>query len=306
MNTLHGRVRRQGFTLIELLVVIAIIAVLIGLLLPAVQKVREAAARTQCENNLKQLGLACHNYHGTYNKLPAALANTNNYSVFVQLLPYVEQQNLYNIILSQVAANKGSLIGVVGYNTPLKVYQCPSDPSYSTSGASITLSGNAYSYGQCSYASNYLVFGRPMTGGFGLTQITDGTSNTILMGEQLARCSGGGVTAYNTWAGVPMTASLTMPPLIPANIFYPLPLVTPPIMVGTNQNLCPGNLAGEVLTSGHSGTMQILFGDGHIQGMAQTNVTSQMAWPITSKTMETVWYALCTPTNGEVLPSNTF
>lgn len=132
------RSRRAAFTLIELLVVIAIIAVLIALLLPAVQQAREAARRTQCKNNLKQIGLALHNYHGTYNCFPFgqetgnAAPNDNEWSALSQLLPYFDQGNVYNLLnFSLGITNAANAVPVF---RELPGFRCPSDPQNNISG----------------------------------------------------------------------------------------------------------------------------------------------------------------------------
>jgi len=148
-------VRRSGFTLIELLVVIAIVGVLVGLLLPAVQKVREAAARTQCSSNLKQLGLAAHHYADVHNRLPPGQLgpypdtgrgvppfNTQFVGVLTYLLPYVEQDNVYRLLMQDLPGDYMSPTAVYppwwNYNSAftaaqarVKVYVCPSDDPYS-------------------------------------------------------------------------------------------------------------------------------------------------------------------------------
>jgi prepilin-type N-terminal cleavage/methylation domain-containing protein/prepilin-type processing-associated H-X9-DG protein len=200
---------RLGFTLIELLVVIAIIAILIGLLLPAVQKVREAASRMKCANNLKQLGLASHNYEGVFGKFPPGLTQVRiggvfqGNSVFVFLLPYLEQQNLYsqwdlNTPINNKAGGTGARTAVV-----LPILLCPSDQFAQGNPVQFRTSGEYY--GATSYVGNhgsrsYFPSSAVADGIFFLTGpesapqknqspvalngIQDGTSNTILFGER--------------------------------------------------------------------------------------------------------------------------
>src|SRR6516164_9724157 len=145
MRRLSKTAERRGFTLIELLVVIAIIAVLIGLLLPAVQKVREAANRVKCKNNLHQLGLAAHQYHDDHQHLPPGVGYTPLAESgvwghhFFHLLPYLEQDNLYRRALGPVALATGPVtIYWPGnndvYRQPVRSFLCPSDPSVGPGG----------------------------------------------------------------------------------------------------------------------------------------------------------------------------
>jgi prepilin-type N-terminal cleavage/methylation domain-containing protein/prepilin-type processing-associated H-X9-DG protein len=187
--------RRRAFTLIELLVVIAIIAILIGLLLPAVQKVREAAARMKCSNNLKQLGLALHGYHDTKGTLPPG-KDSNGFSGMAYLLPFIEQQNVYNQI--NFTVKESNAANDAARQSKVATLLCPSDPVADVPAGT---AGTNYRFNQ---GFNILYSGVPDTdpakpnygmppadGPFWdnsavrLTDITDGTSNTAAMSEKL-------------------------------------------------------------------------------------------------------------------------
>jgi prepilin-type N-terminal cleavage/methylation domain-containing protein/prepilin-type processing-associated H-X9-DG protein len=221
--------RRSGFTLIELLVVIAIIAVLIALLLPAVQQAREAARRTQCRNNLKQLGLAMHNYAEAYGGFPPGrivyIAPTDNltqsansngtagmgdcFSAFAQMLPQLDQGPLYNQInfLSgpDTAVNNGPS------TTPLTMFKCPSDSGVSnlaqgTGFASVT--NYVMNTGTTFSVSARNPSGKPVTGVFyensfvRFSDVSDGTSQTICLSEQVLSNPSDPSNAGGTWNGV--------------------------------------------------------------------------------------------------------
>ncbi len=187
----------RGFTLVELLVVIAIIGILVGLLLPAVQAAREAARRMSCGNNMKQLGLALHNYHDTFSRLPAGLTiepggilAPRRYSGFVGMLPFIEQGNVYN----QISADGFTRVpwdgGYVPFTTEIPTFNCPSDVSRT---GGIGKSNYMFCRGDSSWDHNQWAGsgGRGLRGMFtgqsihkGFRDVQDGLSNTIAMSER--------------------------------------------------------------------------------------------------------------------------
>ncbi|RLS55518.1 MAG: DUF1559 domain-containing protein [Planctomycetota bacterium] len=187
---------RRGFTLIELLVVIAIIAVLIALLLPAVQQAREAARRSQCKNNLKQLGLAMHNYHDTFLAFP--LGNVNGISAQARILPYIDQAPLYSLIDFNVPYNNP--VNAVAAAQELPAFRCPSD----TDSLPASIGGRNNYYMNAGSGIVYSTSGAAgQTGPSGIVHqankiriadITDGTSLSAMMSEKLLGDGSNGIT----------------------------------------------------------------------------------------------------------------
>jgi prepilin-type N-terminal cleavage/methylation domain-containing protein/prepilin-type processing-associated H-X9-DG protein len=308
----HQRTRQPAFTLIELLVVIAIITVLIGLLLPAVQKVREAAARSNCENNLHQIGIGLQGYHDANSTFPPGYRATGPYSDgatdtapgwgwAAYLLPHIEQDNLFRQLDFSRPVQSSA-----GIRTMVKVYVCPSDlappaafPVTDAFGATLALAAPS-SYAACAGGDESGTFDEAGLGVFyrnsvtRLTDITDGTSNTIAVGER----SWG--NANGIWAGAISGGVIKRGQQNPCPgtgaAFYPAATL---VLAHGHLNNATSDTDGGLddFSSRHTAGSNFLFADGHVAFLP--SVSGDL--PNGDYTRESIaLQALCTRANGEV------
>jgi len=310
---------RRGFTLIELLIVLAIIAILVGLLLPGVQRARETASRISCENNLKQIGLALHNYHDDYQAFPPGYRASGPYSDGATdtapgwgwssfILPYLEQGGLYGELNLSDPVQKSSSI-----KTLVKIYLCPSDITPGSAFTVLDAFGNSIcsaapiSYAACcgsdasettDQTGNGIFYRNSCTR---MGNITDGTSNTILIGERAWS------NANGTWSGAISGGVIVRgqdnpcQPVVPGAWFPAATLVLAHAHLN-NAVLDPDGSAGmDDFGSRHPGGSNFVFADGSVHFLRSVP-SDNFDRTFTGDGM--VFQALATRANDDIVPGD--